>query len=641
MNREERFARLDQLDQAYYTEDDPLVSDAEYDRFRAETKSLYPEDSYWSKVGSVAPRSKRTLGYSMGSLDDIFNEASFRDWCPPGQKFVSLKGDGISLLKRWVNGKLAWAATKGDGEVGEDITENVRKMRGVPVDTRGFTGFTRGEIILRKSVFEKRFKPLGYKNCRNAAGGAAKDISGEKCHLLEVICYRMLPDHAAFPSRSAEFAALRAKGFETAGEGWVCQSVDDVLRIYRSFLAGERGALDFDIDGLVVDVDATGAREAMGETNRRPKGAKAFKFPADEADSALRSHPWQVASTGKITPVAYFDDVTLCGASVGQATLHNMQILTAVVRRGGFHDSPWLREGDVLRVSRRGDVIPHIERLVSRGPEGAKVFSPPEFCPACGTNTHVDGAFLVCPNKSDCPAQVQGMIRRWVEKVGVKNVGLDLIESLCEAEMVSEPSDLYLLSEEEVAKLVRPSGRTVGLATARKAIANLQAKKCLPLHVLVGSLGIPMWSRSMVSVLTDAGYDLEKMKVATVAELKGLPGIEDAKAQAFVVGFAEATPKILRLLEVGITIEPKKEKVVVTNGIMAGKSVCMTGFRDAQMEAKFAELGGEVKSGASKTLTYLVAKDPSGGSSKLEAARKNGTEVLGIEDMWVLLGGRK
>lgn len=638
---------------AAYAADAPTITDAAYDALRDEARCLHPNDPYWAEVGS-RPRSawpKVRLGFPMGSLNKVQTSDELKAWLPKGSLFASLKLDGISILLQYEQGVLVLGATRGDGEIGEDITANVRKMPGVPIRLESsFTGHVRGEIVLRKSVFEEHFRAEGYKNCRNTAGGAAKDLEGGKCHLLDVICYQIRPDAGALQSRAAEFISLRLLGFNTAGQGWSLDSGVEVLGLYRDFVDGRRAALDFDIDGLVVEVDDTDAREAMGETDHRPAGAVAFKFPHEKASTRLREILWQVGGSGRITPVAVFDPVELAGATVRQATLHNVAYIGRLMQGRTRH---LLAVDDAIVCSRRNDVIPGVESWLAAGT--GKVLEPPLRCPACDSPTAMDGEYLICPNKADCPAQTEGSIRRWLVKVGVKEFGLSLVEALCREGLVAEPADLYRLGADQLAVL-QVGGKKFGKSAAATAWKNLHARKCLPLHVLVGSLGIPLWSRSMVKLLVAAGYDtLEKMDVLVARKdawwehvtgqavdddgivihaFSGLAGVGETKARAFVEGFAAVRQKVSNLLAVGVSVAPE------ATGSLKGCSVCMTGFRDGDMEAAVEAAGGTVKSSVGKGLTYLVAKDPSGTSGKLAAARANGTKVVAVEEMWAILGGR-
>ena len=626
MTNEGRIRQLKEWDVQYHGLDAPAVSDAVYDAFKDETRKLAPNDPYFRTVGA-APVSEWQKtghdGFPMGSLNKVQTIEELRAWRPATQwtTHVSLKGDGISLRLRYERGEFVQGVTRGDGEVGEDITPNVRKMQGVPLRVPGFTGNVRGEITLKKSVFAKHFKDLGYKNCRNAAGGAAKKYSGEKCGFLNVICYVMRPDSSAYPTKEAEFTALRAAGFDTPG-GECLTSPDEIETLRLEYIDGKRDALDYDIDGLVIEINDTEVREAMGEVDGCPAGAVAFKFPHMTAETTLRDVEWQVGASGRITPVAIFDEVVLAGASVTRASLHNVANIYRLHLKG-------VATGDVVVVSRRNDVIPYVESVVTRGKAFVVI---PTICPACRAELKMEGEYLVCPDTLGCPHQTVGRLERWITKVGVKDFGGALIEALWHADMISEPAHLYKLSPERVAEMRLASERRVGLSAATTAIKNLRAKMDLPLHVLVGSLGIPLWSRSMCKVLVSAGYDtLGKMRDAKVADLIRVDGVEETKAKAFVTGFKAVEPQINNLLEAGVTIMTK------STGSMTGKTMCMTGFRDAELSSAFEAAGGTVKSSVVKGLTYLVAKDPNGSSGKLEKARAGGTVVVGIDEMRALL----
>ena len=264
-------------------------------------------------------------------------------------------------------------------------------------------------------------------------------------------------------------------------------------------------------------------------------------------------------------------------------------------------------------------------------PQAQRVyFTAPTHCPVCQFPLQRDGEYLLCKGP-DCPACVLGGIVNWVKKVGVLHVGDSLIEALIDSEFVKDPADLYLLDVDKVADL-EIGGRRVG-GTADKAITNLNAKKDMPIHVFVGSLGIPLIGRSMAQTIAEAGYDtLSKMYKAKIADIAAIPGVGQTKAEAFVYGFADKAGLVGKLLgEAGIAIS-------VASGALVGTTWCFTGFRDATLAAAIEAQGGTVKDSASKSLTYLVALDPNGGSGKLAAARKNGTKVIGKADAEQIAG---
>lgn len=272
----------------------------------------------------------------------------------------------------------------------------------------------------------------------------------------------------------------------------------------------------------------------------------------------------------------------------------------------------------------------HMQTATSIPPSPRVYFQPPTNCPSCKGTLTRDGEYLVCRN-DDCDAQAAGAVKRWVSKVGVLHVGDTLIEALLEAGFVEDIADLYTLDPIKVADL-EIGGRRVG-GTGDKAINNLNAKKTMNLSTFVGSLGIPLIGRSMAKTIEDAGYDtLSKMAKAKIADVANIPGVGSTKAEAFVLGFQSKMALIGKLIgDAGIVIS-------VVTGPLVGKTFCFTGFRDATLHAAIEAQGGTMKDSASKTLTYLVALDPKGNSTKLAAARKNGTLVIGVDDAKALAG---
>lgn len=633
MKIEECIAQLKAWDDAYYNRDDEVVSDAIYDAFKASTKKLAPDHSYFKTVGaplsSTTPRAWKKVKHlvPMGSLNKVQTEEEFRTWYKKvgsPRLHWSDKCDGISISLRYKVGKLVQAVTRGDGLEGEDITVNVRKMRGVPKSPPQ-SMHVRGEIAVLKDDFEKYFK--GYKNRRNAAGGAAKDFKGERCAHLTVLCYEVILDAGPIDSKFDEFALLNACGFLVPTSG-VVSDATVAVRLYQNYIDEYRNRLDYDIDGLVFEIDDNEERSAYGETDHRPEGARAFKFPSVLVETTLRDIIWQVGASGRITPVAVFDSVDLGGTTVTRATLHNINYIVQLARS---QSRTFMAPGDTVRVARSNDVIPQIVGVV--GSSSSNCFVVPTTCPICGHLTERVGEYLICSNQKRCDAQVAGTIKRWVRKLGVKDVGDALIEVLCDLDIVKEPADLYRLTVEDLEN-VQMTGRRLGESSATTAVKNLHARMELPLHVLVGSLGIPLWSRSMCKLLIRAGYDnLEKLYALRTPELINLEGVEVTKAEAFVIGLYDVKPFIDHLLEVGITVAKE------TEGIMKGKSVCFTGFRDAELSAAVEATGGIMKSSVSKGLTYLVAKNPTVQSTKLTKAKENGTEVISVETLKEMLKG--
>lgn len=260
-------------------------------------------------------------------------------------------------------------------------------------------------------------------------------------------------------------------------------------------------------------------------------------------------------------------------------------------------------------------------------------FQIPTHCPHCDTALTRNGEHLVCPNDLDCPAQVSGLIKVWVKKIGLKGVGREIIDFLCDEGILSDPADLYGLDEGELAEMLM-NGRRIG-GTAKNVVTEIKSKMDLPLHVVLGSLNIPLCSRSTFKTVVDAGYDtLDKIRTASVGQLASIDGMGSGRANNMVGGIKKMETVIDRLLAAGITIQAPAD------GVMKGKTVCLTGFRDSDMDAAIEAAGGTIKSSVGKTLAILVARDPKSTSGKAKKARGYGVEIIGPDEMWDRLGGR-
>lgn len=641
--------RIDEANQAYRN-GSPIMTDAAYDALEDELRTLDPNHPHFQTVGAAPsggswPKVQHSI--QMGSLKKVQfdaeadkvggdGHAELRAWWKSiGGEPATLthKLDGISIDLVYENRALVQAITRGDGAIGEDITRNVLLMEGAvkmlpPGEPN--RSYVRGEIICRISKFNEHFP--GESNPRNTASGTAKRQSNyQKAKYLTVVAYQYLPEGVPLDSKAAEITKLTDMGFVTP-PSYPAVTVEQVIAIYDSYVATKRAALDWEIDGLVCDVDNRDAREALGSHNMRPNGARALKFPHAQAKTVLREVIPQVGKSGRITPVAVFDTVKLAGANVSRASLHNPDYIDALLLDAGL---PHLTVGMEIMAERRNDVIPGVACLVTAG-TGAILTMPTE-CPECNTPTVRDGAYLVCPNGDGCPAQVAGALKRWVSKIGVKHFGDALIDHLCETGQVETIADLYKIDPDTIAMQDDSNGRKIG-GTAIKAFNNLKAKDkvTLPLHVFLGSLGIPHIGRSMAKTIIDGGFNsLKAMTHAREEDIARIPGVGDIKARAFLDGFWDLLDRgTITGLLAHIKIAEK------ATGAFTGMSVCMTGFRDAQMVTAIESQGGTVKSSVSKGLTLLVTKDPNSTSGKAAKARTYGTEIIGVDEMWARLGGR-
>jgi DNA ligase (NAD+) len=640
--------RIQTARDAYYN-GIPLMEDSVYDALEDELRRLDPAHALFTVVGAAVQsggwvKARHTI--AMTSLNKAQTHDDFKGWhedCGSVSGVDALiatdKCDGISIELTYKGRKLVQAVTRGDGEVGEDITRNVKLMQGIhhelPDSYEDFAEegtvampdevYIRGEIVVLLSDFATYFK--GESNARNTASGTAKRQSdASKCKHLTILCYQFLPNGVPLATKEAELQALREMQFATPN--WsTFASLDAAKSYYEEYNTTTRAQLDYLIDGIVFELNDSALREMLGELNGRPKAAVAFKFPSESATTTLQNIAWQVGKSGRITPVAEFDTVSLAGANVSRASLHNVGNLTDLADQIG---QQYLKAGDTILVSRRNDVIPFVESAVTAASHSVHAaFIPPTTCPCCNGNLSIDGAYLVCTN-DECDAQVTGAIKRWVQKVGILHFGDAMIEAMVDSGMVSDIADLYTVTPLQVSTL-EMDGRRIGGA-ADRAFDSLYSKMEMPIATLVGSLGIPLIGRSMVRTIAEAGYDtLDRMEAATLPQVASISGVGPTKAAAFTNGFKVKRGLIIKLLANGV-------KIKVNTGALVGQTFCCTGFRDATLAAAIESQGGTMKDSAGKSLTYLVALDPNGGSSKLAAARKNGTQVIGKAEAYKLAG---
>lgn len=617
---------------AYYN-GRPTLSDEAFDALVDELASLKgdspgvtsigappPKDSAWPKVQHSIP---------MGSLDKVQGLDEITQWVhkvsrplkgkiiPYEELLVTEKLDGISISVTYESGRLVQAVTRGDGLVGEDITPNVARMKGALSEVPFEDPVTlRGEIVLHKEDLKEFF--AGKANPRNAASGTSKRLDGKGCDHLNVYFYQVFGP--AFTKDSDQYVWLDSKGFQTPR--WYvtvmapgAKTPQDLWVEYQQSL---RDILPYEIDGLVVRLNDLTYQQSLGDLHGRPKGAVAFKFTPVTRDTEAVGLDFQVGSTGRITPVGVVKPVNLLGAEVRRASLYNW----AYINQIGFH------VGARVTITRSNDVIPRIVSVLksSRSPD-----PPPAKCPECNLPTEWDGEYLVCPNTAECPAQVEGRLKKWVQTLGILEWGDILIEKIVQAGLASDVPGLYRLSQASLEGLER-----MGEASAKKALERLWGVLPLPLESFVGALGIPLCATSTLELVVGAGFDtLDKLQAVTLNQLLQIPGLGPKRAKA-LRGWLDRNPQLLReMLAAGITLRPP------LSGSLSGKSFCFTGKMATKrplLEKMVKDAGGQVKKSVGKGLTYLVTSDPNSTSSKAEAARKNGTTCLSEETFLTMVG---
>ena len=605
----------------YYNDGKDLVSDSDFDLVRERFEELHPDDSYFNEVGSLPSLNKLFAKEShtipMGSLQKTPSLDELFSWADKNGKdevlVCSEKVDGLSVDLTYDNGKLVKALSRGDGKVGENITQNVLKMdisKLLPV--KGVIKL-RGEIILSKSSFDKHFKDKGMANPRNAAVGAVKRLNGEGCEYLTILCYNLFSDDLDFETQEAKLNFIKDK-LKLKTPEWKIVKVSDVKNIWEEYENKLRAASDFEMDGLVLEFNRLELHQELGFVANRPKFAKALKFTADSGETRLNDVIFQVGRSGRITPVALVEPIVLSGATINKASLHNLR----EINRLG------VKIGQTVLIRRSGDVIPQVISVV--GGQGTPI-AIPDFCPSCGKPTEKD-VFIKCLNNK-CPAQVYQSLVFWIECLEIKGFGEKLVQQLFDLEKVKSISDFYTLQVKDISGLEKR-----GEKTAIKVLNELNAKKEITIPEFIKGLGIENVGKSTAEMILTKFNSLEKIRgIKTAEELTDIAGIGETTAKDLIEGLNTHSNLIDQLLK-HITIKTIKE---VTDGKLYGKTFCFTGFRDKDLEKQILSAGGKMATGVNKTLSYLISEDKESDSEKIKKARSNGIVVLDREDLLQLL----
>ncbi|HON89388.1 MAG TPA: NAD-dependent DNA ligase LigA [Spirochaetia bacterium] len=630
MDKQKRIQELENLvkyhQNAYYN-GMPEITDAEFDALWDELKTLDPGNKIFSEVGKDSADGflKREHIMPMGSQDKAADPEEFLAWAQKQQfrEFVvEYKLDGASLELQYRDGVLQYAVTRGDGTIGDDITENVRKMQGVVLRLKNsWSGAVRGEVIMLKSIHSQFFSDKA--NCRNAANGVMKRKDGKGSEHLSVLCYDAVPEgvfnkgkavqqpESPFNDEISKLEWLKEQGFSVV-PAVVCNGAYEVID-YRAKVVAERELIPYDIDGLVVKGRVVDINDMA---QPRPEKQIAFKFPLEEAVSTLRSIEWSESGI-LYTPIALIDPVQLAGTVVKRANLVNTNAINGM----------GLKIGSRVIVVKRGEIIPKIEGKIDDEP-GAVSITIPEFCGQCNTRLIDEGTRLYCPNSS-CPGKLYHRLEKWIQTMGIMDIGPTVLKRLFETGKVRTIADLYKLTIADLIEIER-----MGEILAKKIIANINVKKSIKISVLLAGLDIDGIGPLMAEKLISAGFTtLEKLKQATSMDFVRIPGFGTILAENLVQGLKELESTLNELL-LYISIEQTNQ------GSLQGLSFCFTGelktMKRAEAESLVRQYGGTVKSSVTKDLSYLVTNDPNSGSSKNMQAKKLGIPVIS-EDNFLLM----
>ena len=682
----ERLAReIAHHDALYYREDQPDISDAEYDALRERNIAIegrFPhlirEDSPSTRVGAapVEVFGKVMHRVPMLSLGNVFDDEGVRDFLERIRRFLGLdtiegltftaepKIDGLSITLRYEKGRLTQGATRGDGYQGENVTANVRTIADVPQTIRAKTFpdpfEVRGEIYISRAAFQRLNEGQAergertFANPRNAAAGSLRQLDSAitASRPLHFFAYGW----GEAPKLPADtqwgvYQALLSWGFPVNPLMRLTQSVEEMLETYRD-IESRRAGLDYDIDGVVYKLDRLDLQQRLGFVSRSPRYAVAHKFPAEKATTLLRDVEIQVGRTGALTPVAKLEPVTVGGVVVQNATLHNED---EIARKD-------LRIGDTVIVQRAGDVIPQILGVVdAKRPKGTKRFSFPTVCPACGSRAVRDvdpvsgkeDAVRRCTGGLICPAQRVERLKHFVSRnaFDIEGLGEKHIKSFYNDGLIQSPQDIFTIAERERRSGTKLDARDGwGETSAAKLLAAIEVRRAVRLDRFIYALGIPHVGEIMGRLLARAYGSVEAFRDAMLtaardraseayAELDNIEGIGPTVAEAIADFFAE--PHNVEVVdELLRQVRPEPLEAIDHASPISGKTVVFTGTLEKmtrpEAKARAERLGAKVAGSVSKKTDYVVAGP--GAGSKLKDAERLGLKVL-TEDEWLALLG--
>lgn len=636
----------------YYVLDDPTMPDFEYDRLLRELEDLEkanPElalpDSPTKRVGGQAVNTfgEVTHAVPLMSLQDVFSLEELDDFlvrtkeAVPGAQFsVEPKIDGLSVALEYVDGQFVRGATRGDGNVGEDVTENLRTIRSIPMALEGAPArlIVRGEVFMPKKTFHALNEALEengektFANPRNAAAGSLrqKDPKVTAKRKLDILVFNVqLAEGKTFVSHAETLEYLKSLHFKVIPYKLLSDAEKiskEVIRINE-----EREKLSCDIDGAVIKLDDLAARERLGNTAKFPRWAVAYKYPPEEKETLVEDIVIQVGRTGVLTPKAVVAPVRLAGTTVTNATLHNQDFISRLD----------IRIGDTVRIRKAGEIIPEIlEVNLSKRPEGTQPYLLPKKCPVCGAAVErdEDGAFLRCTG-AECPAQLSRNIAHFVSRdaMDIEGLGSAIVDSLIEKGAIRSPADIYYLTMDELSGLWKS-----GTKAAQKLLDAIAASKSQDVSRLIFALGIRQVGAKTGKSLAAAFGSLDKLMEATLEELTQVPDIGEVTAESICEWFAQPQSRhmVRRLKEAGVNFENKR---IVTDTRFAGKTIVLTGalsrFTREEATEKIELFGGKASGSVSKKTSFVVAGENAG--SKERKARDLGIPVLTEDEFLEML----
>lgn len=640
----------------YYVLSAPVISDYDFDQMMLELQQLeaaHPEsfdpNSPTQRVGSdISKEFKQvshrypmlSLGntYSRGEVADFYDRVSKGLEGEPFEIVCELKYDGTSISLWYENGKLDKAVTRGDGEKGDDVTENVKTIKSVPLVLQGEdfpkSFEIRGEILMPWDVFEKLNKERSandeslFANPRNAASGTIKTQNSKEVakRKLDSYLYYLLGENLPFPTHYENLLAAKKWGFKISDASRVCRSIDEVFE-FISYWDEERKNLPVATDGIVLKVNSISQQQMLGYTAKSPRWAIAYKFQAERACTKLKSVSFQVGRTGAVTPVANLEPVQLSGTIVKRASLHNADVIASLD----------LYIGDMVYVEKGGEIIPKIVG-VDYEQRGADVTQKVEFltiCNECGTPLvrEAGEAAYYCPNESNCPPQIKGRIEHFVGRKAMDiNLGEENVNLLYQKKLIHNVADLYDLKFNDLSGLDR-----WGEVSARNLLDSLERSKNVPFERVLFALGIRYVGVTTAKKIANALKNIENIENATVMDLLAVDEVGEIIAKSVVDYFAndENRTIIHRLKEYGLQFSLDEEVLKQHSDKLAGLSIVISGTFSNHSRDELKELieknGGKNVSSISSKTHYLLAGENMG-PAKLEKAQKLNVKIISEQE---------
>ena len=637
----------------YYVMDAPVITDFEYDRMLRELENLeaaHPDwvtpDSPTQRVGGKALDSFQQVTHRvpLQSLQDVFSPDELMDFDRKVRESVRRveyilepKIDGLSVALEYENGIFVRGATRGDGQVGEDVTENLRTIKSIPLKLEGApeTLIVRGEVYMPRKTFERLNEERELRgetlmaNPRNAAAGSMRQLDPKVAASrgLDIIIFNIqYSDGPALETDHAALDWLRSLRFKVV-DYFVSDSMEEVQKQIFN-MGDQREKYPFDIDGAVVKLNDLTERTALGETAKFPRWAAAYKYPPEQKESVVRDIVVQVGRTGVLTPKAVVDPVRLAGTTVVHATLHNQD----------FISDKDIRIGDTVVVQKAGEIIPEIVSVVKeKRPEGTRPYLLPEVCPVCGAPVARDeeGAFVRCTG-AECPAQLLRNLTHFASRdaMDIEGLGPAVVETLVKAELLKTPGDLYYLDEEKVATLDR-----MGRKSAEKLLASIDKSKKNDLSKLIYAFGIRQVGQKAGKILAQKFGSLDALAQATEEELTGIGDIGGITARYLTEWFASPQSQHLieRLKEAGVNMTslaaPISDKLAGLTFVLTGE---LTAYSRKEAGEKLEALGAKVSGSVSKKTGCVIAGEAAG--SKLRKAQELGVPVISEAQFLGLIG---